>query len=379
MRGAVAQRDEGDGQLEAVRQQIRDARGWFEKVIPSHVNADQFIAIGIGVLNKNPQLAEVAKRNPQSFMVALSECARLGLTPGDGYALTYFGSDIVGMVEYTGELELIYRTGRVRTVIAEIVWTNDAFSRGLHPHDPPTFAPAGGRFPKASDRGEPEGGFAYAVFQDGSCSRVVYMAEDEIMLHRKAAKTKQIWDGDFWRSMWLKTFVHELKKWVPTSPEYLREIMRVLAAGEPPPAGPAPAPAVGAMPHSQVRHAIEDASPAKPPDGPQVPAEPSPAEGGGKATPAVLSVIGKMLGEFGCTASNDRLVAVSILARRWIAKPTDVTAAEAEKIRADLEGMRRTAGDGDLVAYWARAIVNLRDAWKAERPQDFPAPEDEPQ
>jgi len=384
VRGTVAQRDEGDGQLEAVRQQIRDARGWFEKVVPSHVNADQFIAIGLGVLSKNPDLANVAKRNPQSFMVALSECARLGLTPGDGYALTYFGSEIVGMVEYTGELELIYRTGRVRTIIAEIVWTEDTFSRGLHPHDPPTFAPAGGRFPKAAERGEPEGGFAYAVFQDGSCSRVVYMAEDEIMLHRKAAKTKQIWDGDFWRSMWLKTFVHELKKWVPTSPEYLREVMRVLAAGEPPAEQ-------GMLPQPR-QHAIGNGSPTAPHGGATgtdggsgVPSgssagtgEPSPAEGGGKANPAVLSVIGKIMGEFGCTASNDRLGAVSILARRWIIRPTDVTAAEAEKIKVDLEGMRRTAGDGDLVAYWQGAIMNLREAWRSERPQDFP-PEGEPQ
>jgi hypothetical protein len=136
-----------------------------------------------------------------------------------------------------------------------------------------------------------------------------------------------------------------------------------------------PAPAVSQM-H---RQAIESETPGVPAAEPQVPAEPSPAEGGGKATPAVLSAIGKMLAGFGCTAGNDRLVAVSVLARRWIARPTDVTAAEAEKIRADLEGMRRTAGEGDLVAYWNRAIVNLRDAWHTERPQDFPAPEDEPQ
>jgi len=346
--------------------------------VPAHVNADQFIAIGIGALNKDPDLAAVAVRNPQSFMAALSECARLGLTPGDGYALTFRGSEIVGIVEYTGELELIYRTGQVRTVIAEVVFTQDNFARGLHPHDPPTFAPAGdGRFPGDKARGEPEGGFAYAVFSDGGISRVVYMARDEVMLHRDAAATKRIWDGPFWKSMWLKTLVHELKKWVPSSPEYMRELMRVMAAPEPPQVDWTPAPALS---QSQVRrHAIGDFSPVTPPGEAQVPAEPSPADGGGKANPAALSVIGKMLGEFGCTASNDRLAAVSVLARRWVTKAGDLTAGEAEKIRVDLEGMRRAAGDDDLAEYWAGAIANLREAWHAERPQDFPAPEDEPQ
>jgi len=376
VRGAVAQRDEGDGQLEAVRQQIRDARGWFEKVVPSHVNAEQFVAIGLGVLSRDPELANVAKRNPQSFMVALSECARLGLTPGDGYALTHFGSEIVGMIEYTGELELIYRTGRVRTVIAEIVWTGDTFSRGLHPHDPPTFAPAGGRFPKAAERGEPEGGFAYAVFPDGTCSRVVYMAEDEIMLHREAAKTKRFWDGAFWRSMWLKTFVHELKKWVPTSPEYLREVMRVLAAGDLPGVpqmdwGPAPA-----LPQPP-RPAIGDGEPAAGQGSPQAPAEPSPADGGGKVNGAAVKVITDLLAQFGCTGAA-RLGAVQVLARRHLPNSSTLTAAEAERVRVDLEGMLRTAGE-DPQGYWPQAIENLAQAWRSERPQDFPPDEGEPQ
>lgn len=370
VRGTVAQRDESDGQLEAVKQLIRDARGWFNAVIPSHVNADQFVAVGLGVLSKDPQLADVAKRNPQSFMVALSECARLGLVPGDGYALTYFGNSIVGIVEYTGELELIHRAGQVRTVCAEIVWTHDTFSRGAHPHDPPTFEPAGGRFPSEQERGQPEGGFAYAVFENGTTSRVVYMAADEIMLHKKAARNKNVWEGDFWRSMWLKTFVHELYKWVPKSPEFLAASMRVLAAGELPGQPQQAVPAV-------VHPALEGGDPGVPPPGSQEPAEPSPADGGGKVNPAVLKAITTLLDEFGCSLRQDRLDAVSVLARRHITKPNDLTAAEGENVRVALEGMRRVAGD-DPVGYWPGAMDNLEQAWRNERPQDF-EPEPDPQ
>jgi len=385
VRGTVAQRDEGDGQLEAVKQQIRDSREWFNTVVPSHINPDQFVALGIGVLSRDPQLAEVAKRNPQSFMVALSECARLGLIPGDGYALTYFGSNIVGIVEYTGELELIYRTGRVRTVCAEIVWTRDRFSRGAHPHDPPVFAPAGGgRFPKESERGEAEGGFAYAVFPDGTNSRVIYMSADEIGLHRKAARNKNVWDGDFWRSMWLKTLVHELYKWVPKSAEFLGESMRVLAAGDLP-----GAPAVGYSPPPaqsvpQERHhassaaesawitAIQNGEPDEPPDGPQVPARHSPAEGGGKVNPAVLKAITGLLDEFGCTDRNDRMHAVSVLGHHWVDKPGDMSALEGEQIMTALQEMRASVpGNGEPPAFFAERIPVLAAEWERADPEGF--------
>lgn len=373
VRGTVAQRDEGDGQLEAVKQQIRDARGWFNAVIPSHVNADQFVAVGLGVLSKDPQLAEVAKRNPQSFMVALSECARLGLVPGDGYALTYFGNNIVGIVEYTGELELIHRTGQVRTVCAEIVWSHDTFSRGAHPHDPPSFEPAGGRFPSEKERGEPEGGFAYAVFENGTTSRVVYMATDEVMLHKKAARNKNVWEGDFWRSMWLKTFVHELYKWVPKSPEFLAASMRVAAAGDFPLAlaGPAHVTGTAEVASQTTRQAIADAGPGVEHDMPQEHAEPSLAEGGGKVNGAVLKAITKLLDEFGCTDRGDRLHAVSVLAHHWMTAPQEMSALEGEQIFAALQAMHKAAGEEDLSVYFVRSVQNLATDWERADPEGF--------
>lgn len=364
VRGTVAQRDEGDGQLEAVRQQIRDARGWFNAVIPSHVNADQFVAVGLGVLSKDPQLAEVAKRNPQSFMVALSECARLGLMPGDGYALTYFGNNIVGIVEYTGELELIHRTGQVRTVCAEIVWSHDTFSRGAHPHDPPSFEPAGGRFPSEKERGEPEGGFAYAVFENGTTSRVVYMATDEVMLHKKAARNKNVWESDFWRSMWLKTFVHELYKWVPKSPEFLAASMRVMAAGDLP-----------GVPQAEWASGLASAAPqtaiGSPVENPAPPAAPSPAEGGGKVNGAALKAITKLLDEFGCTDRGDRLHAVSVLAHHWMTAPQEMSALEGEQILAALQAMHKAAGEEDLPVYFVRSVQNLTADWERADPEGF--------
>lgn len=373
IRGAVAQREEGDGALDAVRDKVREARAWFKTVVPAHVNADQFIAIGIGALNRDPDMAAVAVRNPQSFMAALSECARLGLTPGDGYALTFRGNDIVGVVEYTGELSLIYRTGQVRTVIAEVVFTNDDFARGVHPHDPPTFAPGNdGRFPGDKARGEPEGGFAYAVFNDGGTSRVVYMARDEVMLHREAAATKRIWDGPFWKSMWLKTLVHELKKWVPSSPEYLRELMRVMAAPEPPAVDWTPAPAAVAGPAPALASGAGSSGTPSGTSPGNSSAEGSPARGGGKANPAVLKAIGGLLDQFSCMDQDDRQHAVSVLAHRWVERPGELTAAEAEDVRVALEAMRRTAEGQDLEAYFTRAMGNLTSDWEAQNPEAFP-------
>jgi recombination protein RecT len=52
------------------------------------------------------------------------------------------------------------------------------------------------------------------------------MSRDEVMRHKAVAKTKKFWDGPWEPSMWKKTAIHELEKWVPTSAEFIREKLR---------------------------------------------------------------------------------------------------------------------------------------------------------
>ncbi|MEU4779238.1 RecT family recombinase [Micromonospora sp. NPDC023633] len=222
---AVAQREQGPA---ALVEQYRDD---LAMVAPSHVNPDKLYRTMIGLLRGNDQLARVAAANPGSFMAAVFECAELGHRPGDTYHFVPFGGKVTGIEDYKGEIERMYRAGAVISVKAEIVYANDTYEfdeqtmdRPLHKRD---------RFAGKSERGEMVGVYAYAVMRGGALSRVIEMGKEEVNEHKAAANGTHKDDSPWnkWpRSMWLKTAVHELAKWVPTSNEYLTDQAR--AAGE---------------------------------------------------------------------------------------------------------------------------------------------------
>lgn len=215
---AVAQRDAGPAAL------VRQSRDWFNTIVPSHVDANAFVALTLACLRKNPALAKAAEHNPQSFMAALSECARLGLVPGDTYHLVPFGAEITGIVDYTGEIELMYRAGAIASVKAEIVYSKDTF-RFTTDMDRPEHAPNW-----FGDRGELIGAYAYAVMKDGATSKVVVYSKAEIDRVRDSGNGAKnpAWKNWYDR-MALKTVLHRLENFVPTSAEYRREQLRAAA------------------------------------------------------------------------------------------------------------------------------------------------------
>jgi recombination protein RecT len=222
---AVAQRDNGAQAL------ITKYRSDFAQVLPSHLRPATFVRLSQGLLRRNGKLAEAAERNPASFLGALLECARLGHEPGtDQFALVPFNDrkrgtvDVVGIEQYQGVIERMYRAGAVRSVKAEVVKSADPFDYEPDVMDRPRHKPNW-----FADRGELIGVYAYAEFYDGSTSRVVMMNRATVMQHKAKSRSGngddspwQLWE----ESMWLKTAVHELEKWVPTSAEFRRETLR---------------------------------------------------------------------------------------------------------------------------------------------------------
>lgn len=203
----------------------------FTTVLPSHIKPETWIRLAQGALRKNAKLQQAAKSNPRSLLVALLDAARQGLEPGtEQYYLVprkVKGKlEVQGMRGYQGEIELIYRAGACSSVVVEVVREKD------------TFAWAPGRMERPEheakwfeDRGGLIGVYAYAIMKDGSTSKVVVLNQLDIDL----AKSKS--DGadteySPWQwnpaSMWLKTAVHRLQKFVPTSAEYIREQLRAV-------------------------------------------------------------------------------------------------------------------------------------------------------
>lgn len=221
---AVAQRSE-------MSQFIQTYQKVFAEVVPSHVEADAFVRIAQGLLRRNPDLAAAAMSNPESLLAALMDCARLGHEPGtDRYALTFRKIQgkptVVGIEQYQGVIERMYRAGAVTSVKCEVVRRSDSFDwaptrmkRPVHEYAP---------LASYAERGDLFGVYAYAELVSGDVSRCVVMNRDEVMMHRARAATTAIWD-EWQDAMWRKTACHELEKWVPTSSEYLQQ--RAKAAG----------------------------------------------------------------------------------------------------------------------------------------------------
>lgn len=191
----------------------------FTKVLPAHVGEDRYArwcvtflrqAIG-GKQADQWQKILTSPAGQLSVMHAFMDCASLGLEPGRTYHLIPFGSEVTGVTDYKGEIQLIYNAGRF-PVAAQLVRERDAFGmRGANTppmHDADWF----------SDRGAIVGGYAYCQFRADVYSLVVTMSEADFLKHKSKARTQAVWD-EWEEPMRLKTLVHQLRKFVPWSAE----------------------------------------------------------------------------------------------------------------------------------------------------------------
>lgn len=228
MPSEVAVRDEDVRSL--VSSQVWAQRKQFGTLLPASVDVEVFAGCAASALYKNQQLAATAMRNPDSLLVALRDCARLGHQPGtDEYALTVRGGGVLGIEQYQGVIHRMYRAGAVLSVHAEVVTKQEQLER-RDPLPPIHHVPGNDWMIRDIRVENLKGVYAYAILEGGVCSRVVVMGQAQVLTHREKAATKAIWDGPFGLSMWMKTACHELEKWVPTSAEYRAERARADAA-----------------------------------------------------------------------------------------------------------------------------------------------------
>jgi recombination protein RecT len=231
----IATRDNGPAA------QIEQYRDEYAALVPSHINPDQWIRLAVGAIRGDKNLMAAAQTDVGVFLREMKVAARLGLEPGtEQFYLTprkskaHNGRQIIkGIVGYQGIVELIYRAGAVSTVIVEAVRERDTFQYVPGRDDRPVH----GIDWFGAERGDLVGVYAYAVMKDGAVSKVVVLNKKRVMEIRAKSDSKNS-DYSPWNtneeSMWLKSAVRQLAKWVPTSAEYMREQLRAQAevAGE---------------------------------------------------------------------------------------------------------------------------------------------------
>lgn len=214
---------------------IKSYTSEFAIVLPSHLTkqdqesnrppGSQFARLAQGALRRDPKLADIARRNPASLMQALLECARLGHEPGtDSFYLVPMGNEIEGIEGYRGVIERMYRAGAVVSVKAEVVKFNDKFE-----FNPNTMTRPNHIIDWFGDRGDTIGAYAYADMVGGATSKVVVISPDYIAkvraMSKGSDKPSSPW-VKWYDAMILKTALHRLEPFVPTSAEYIREKMR---------------------------------------------------------------------------------------------------------------------------------------------------------
>lgn len=195
----------------------------FAAALPNILPVDVFMRVALTGFRKTPQLLECSRA---SLFGALLETARLGLEPCTEYAyLIPFNGECTLVIGYQGYVQLMYRTGQVDRVEAELVYEADEWEYSLGD---------GGRFyhkPKVAaaeaERGKPILAYSYAALRGGGRTKVAMCNREqaERIKAEFARSTKSPWrDPKRFPAMWLKTPVRQLQKWAPKSTEMRRAL-----------------------------------------------------------------------------------------------------------------------------------------------------------
>jgi recombination protein RecT len=215
----------------------------FASIAPEHVKVEAFVALAAAWVRRDPKLQEAVEVNPGSLILALRECAALGHVPMRGiFALVPFnnnkapgGKQVVGIEEYRGVVERMYRAGGVQSVHVEVVRDADLcrFQKTrmvLPDHEYDEFA-------DDEERGPLKAVYAWARMREGGTSDVAWLPKGQVLKHRRSSRTGDAFWGPAWpdegpwtQDMWKKTALHVLERVVPTSSAYRMEVARSEAA-----------------------------------------------------------------------------------------------------------------------------------------------------
>lgn len=225
----------------------------FASIAPKHVDAGAFVALAAAYIRRSPELSEAMIANTPSLMLALRECAALGHMVRKGeFSLTAFkskkegsgGWDIVGIEEWRGVVQRMFRSGGVRAVHVAVGRERDpvlGFQKGRdelprHVYD---------EFASTVERGPLKAVWAWADLLHGGVSEVAWLNQHDVARHRDMSKSTRSQygppGGNFWgppwpdegpntEAMWKKTALHVLEGLVPTSSGYLWEVAQAGAA-----------------------------------------------------------------------------------------------------------------------------------------------------
>ena len=193
----------------------------FRNALPAHFTPARFQRLALTAFRQSPQLRNC---DPACVMAAMMTAAQYGLEigiQGKAYLVAY-GKECTLIVGYRGLIELVLRSGAVRTIAAHVVYRSDDFSIAYHEAVPFVHIPNLER----PDNDTVLGAYMHAVTSDGQ-HVIEWMTTAEInaIRNRSRAGKSGPWVSD-WSEMARKTVVRRGVKYLAMS----TEVADVLAA-----------------------------------------------------------------------------------------------------------------------------------------------------
>lgn len=185
------------------------------KTLPKHITPARMAFIAVACIRKNPKLGMCTQ---ESFFGCMMTLSAIGLEPDGRKAhLIPYGTECTLIIDYKGLIELVYRSGDVSKIHADVVCRNDTFKyeKGeIKIHDIDFGRP----------RGDEYAFYCIITMKDGT-SKCEVMSKDEVDKIRKRSKAGQSgpWVSDY-NEMAKKTVFKRCFKWLPVSPEIKQAI-----------------------------------------------------------------------------------------------------------------------------------------------------------
>jgi recombination protein RecT len=203
---------------------LQRAAGSLKMVAASKVTPDKLIKIAIAAAQRTPLLLQCT---PASIVRSVMQGAELGLTPGSALNSAYLVPFKNGgvyeaqlIVSAQGLCELMYRSGLVASVDAEVVYRGDEFEFELGLNRKLRHVPLG----TTIDPKEITHAYVVVTMMNGTTAfRVMSRAEIDRIRSRSRAGNNGPWVSDY-AEMARKTVIKNGSKYVPKSIEVAKAI-----------------------------------------------------------------------------------------------------------------------------------------------------------
>ncbi len=174
--------------------------------LPPGFNVAKFVSHCKTAVIKVPQLSECTI---SSITKCLLDCASLGLYPDGRLAhLIPYKDQCTLILDYKGIIELVTRSGEVKSIHADVVCVNDIFDHNMGIVTKHTFD-------LRKPRGDVYAAYCLAMKSDGS-PHCQIMSRDEIEKVRQGSRGRNSTPWvNHWNEMAKKTVFRRLSKWLP--------------------------------------------------------------------------------------------------------------------------------------------------------------------